>query len=211
MHHTAHFRGSQCERGLLDYFQGNSERHWPIAAHTLFERFALDEFHGVKALAVLLSVIGHPSNVWRMNVCSRARFAQKTRSRAGILRHASIDDFERDSRVQHGVASAVSYGHRSRTQLDGKTICTDLRLEVSVSQRSGCQSAVQRWSFDPFAVCQKTEANETAQTLAVRTTLRQVSSTSRACPRSSRRRIYSSGASAVVVHIQKSTHAISIW
>src|SRR5437764_11640091 len=34
MHYAARFRGSQCARGLLNYFQGECERHWPITAHT---------------------------------------------------------------------------------------------------------------------------------------------------------------------------------
>src|SRR5206468_6185803 len=211
MHHPAHFRGSQCERGLLDYFQSNSEGQWPITAHTVFQCFSLDQFHGIETFAVLLAVISDPSNVWMMNVCSRARFAQRPGSRAGILRHASIDDFERNSRVQHCVASAVSYGHRSRTQFDRKTIRTDLRFEVGISQWSGRQSAARRGSFGLFAVCEKTEANETAQALPGWTTLRQRSSTSPARPRCSRLRVYRSGTTAVVVHIQNSIHAISIW
>src|SRR5205814_3883415 len=46
--------------------------------------------------AVLLSVISHASDVGMMNVCSRARFAQKTRARPGILRHPAVDDLESD-------------------------------------------------------------------------------------------------------------------
>src|SRR5207249_10870717 len=138
MHHTAHFRGSQCERGLLDYFQSNSEGQWPITAHTGFQRFALDQFHGIETFAILFSVVSHLSNVWMMNVRSRARFAQKTRPRAGILRHTPVDDLKGNSRVQHCVASEVSYGHRSRTELDRNTIRTYLNFEVRVPQWSRC-------------------------------------------------------------------------
>ncbi len=42
-----------------------------------------------------------------MNVRGRARFAQKTRSRIGILRDAPIYDLESYSRVQDCIASAV--------------------------------------------------------------------------------------------------------
>src|SRR6266513_1143385 len=152
MYHTAHLRGSQCERGLLDYFQSNSEGHWPIAAHTAFQRFAFDQFHGIKTFAVLLAVISNPSNIRVMNIRSRAGFAQKAGSCAGILRHASIDDFEGNSRVQNCVASAVSYGHRSGTELDRKTVRADLRFEVGVFQRSWCQSAVRTCPFGVFAI-----------------------------------------------------------
>src|SRR5216110_3787387 len=76
--------------------------------------FAFDQFHGVETLAVLLSVIGHPGNVWMMNVRSCARFTQKTRPRAQILRHSALDDLESSFRVQDCIAGAISYGHCSR-------------------------------------------------------------------------------------------------
>jgi hypothetical protein len=106
-----------------------------------------------------------------MDVCSRACFAQKTRPRAGILRHAVVDYLERNSRVQHSIASAVSYRHRSRTELDRETIRTHLDFEVGVAQGPGRQSTPRRWSFRLFAVRQKTKANETTQALPVWTTL----------------------------------------
>src|SRR6478672_3734597 len=51
MHHAACFRGCQRARGLLNYLQRESERHWTITANTCFQRFALDQFHGVETLA----------------------------------------------------------------------------------------------------------------------------------------------------------------
>src|SRR5207248_10148310 len=97
---------------------------------------APNQFHGTETLPDLLSVISHASDVRMMNVCSRARFAQKTRTRPGILRHSAVDDLESDLRVQHCIASAISYGHRSGTELDRKTIRTHFHLEVCVSQWS---------------------------------------------------------------------------
>ena len=137
MHDTACFRGSQRTRGLLNYFQRKSKRHWSITANAGFQRFALNQFHGIETLAVLLSVISHASDVGMMNVCSRARFAQKTRTRPGILRDSAVDDLESDLRVQHCIASAISYGHRSGTELDRKTIRAHFHLEVCVSHWSG--------------------------------------------------------------------------
>src|SRR6266700_3598050 len=180
MHYAAYIRGSQCARGLLDYFQGKSERHWPITAHTGFQRFALDQFHGIETFAVLLAVISHPSNIWMMNVRSRARFAQKTRPRAWILRHTPIDHLKGNSRVQHRIASAVSYSHRSRTELDRKTIRTYFHFEVGVSQWSGRQSTPCRWSFRLLAIREKAKAHETTQALPVRTALSQRPATCRA-------------------------------
>src|SRR5438067_4601199 len=168
MHNTADFRDSQRARGLLNYFQSDGKRHWPITADTGLKRFSFDEFHGIETLAVLLSIKGHLSDIRMMNVRSRARFAQKPRSRAGILRYTPIDDLKSNSRVQHCIVSAVSYGHRSRTQLNRKTIRTYLHFEVGVSQWSGRQSTARRWSFSLFAVRQKAKANKTAQAFSVR-------------------------------------------
>jgi hypothetical protein len=72
-----------------------------------------------------------------MNVRSRARFAQKTRPRPGILRYAPVDDLEGNLRVQHSIARAISYGHSSRAEFDWKTIRAYFHLEVGVSQWSG--------------------------------------------------------------------------
>jgi hypothetical protein len=78
VHNTACFRGSQRARTLLNHFQRDGERHWPVTAHTGLQCFALDQFHGVETLAILLSVISHPGNIWMMNVRSGTCFAQKT-------------------------------------------------------------------------------------------------------------------------------------
>jgi hypothetical protein len=137
---------------LFNYLQGKSERHWSITANTGFERLALDQFHGIETLTVLLTIKSHPSDIGMMNVRSRTRFAQKTRPRAGILRHLPVDDLEGNSRVQHCIASAVSYCHRTRTKLDRETICTYLDFEMGVPQWSGRQSTAPRWSLSLFAV-----------------------------------------------------------
>src|SRR5207249_8421993 len=198
MHDTACFRGSQRTRGLLNYFQRKSRRHWSITANAGFQRFALNQFHGIETLAVLLSVISHPSDVGMMNVCSRARFAQKTRTRPGILRHPAVDDLESNLRVQHCIASAVSYGHRSRAELDRETIRTYLHFEVGVSQLSRRQSTARRWSFSLFAVRQKAKANEATQAPPIRTALSQRAPTCSARPRGLRLRC--SETDAFVVH-----------
>src|SRR5213079_1383443 len=200
MHHTAHFCDSQCARGLLNYLQGEGERHWPITAYARFERFSLDQFHDIETLALLLSIVSHPGNIWMMNVRSRARFAQKTRPRAGILRHPTVDDLEGNSRVQNCIASPVSYGHSSRTELDRKTIRTYLHFEVAVSQWSGCQPTSRHWSFGVFAVREEAKGNETTQALPIWTALCQRSSTCRAGPRCFRLRFHNSQTHAVPVH-----------
>ena len=119
-----------------------------------------------------------------MNVRCRPRFAQKTRPRAGILRDTPVDDLERNGRVQDRIASAVSYGHCSGTELDRKTILTYFHFEVGVSQWSGRQPTARRWFFRLFTVREKAKANEATQALPLWTALSQRSSTCPACPRS---------------------------
>src|SRR6058998_1838302 len=198
MHYTADFGDRQRTRGLLNYFQGDGKRHWSITPYTGFERFALEKFHGVETLAVLLTIISHLSNIWMMNVRSRARLAQKTRPRARILRHLPVDHLESDKRIQDCIASAVSYGHSSRTELDRETIRTYLHFEVGVSQLSRRQSTARRWSFSLFAVRQKAKANEATQALPIRTALTQRAPTCSARPRGLRLRC--SETDAFVVH-----------
>src|SRR5262249_19367319 len=94
MHDTACFSSNQRPCRLLNYFQRKREWHWPVAADTGFERFALDQFHGIKTLAVSLPIVSDASDVWMTNVRRCARFTQKTRPRVGNLCYAAVDDFE---------------------------------------------------------------------------------------------------------------------
>src|SRR5438067_10137613 len=171
MHNAACFRSGESTCRLLDYIQSDGERHWSVAAHTCFKRFAFDQFHRVKTLAILFAVICHASHIWVTNVRRRTRFAQKTGPRARILRDLAIDDLEGNNRVQNCIARAISYGHRSRTELNRKTMCSRLYFEVRVSQWSGCQSAARSWPFRLISVPREGKTNEAPQTFAVRTTL----------------------------------------
>src|SRR5207245_2936524 len=98
------------------------------------------------------------------------------------------------------IASAVSYVHRSRTELDRETIRTYLHFEIRESQLSRRQSTARRWSFSLFAVRKQPNANETTQAHPVRTALSQRASTCRAGPRSFRFRFHNSDTQAVPVH-----------
>src|SRR5437763_11267687 len=171
MHNTAGFCSHKSACSLFNYIQCDGELHRAIPAHALFQRVPFDQVHRVETLAILFAVIDHPSNIWVTNSRSRARFAQKTRSRARVLRDLAIDDLESNKRVQNCIARAISYGHRSRTELNRKTVCSRLYFEVRVSQWSGCQSAARRWPFRLISVTRERKANEAPQTYAVRTTL----------------------------------------
>src|SRR5207244_13169869 len=134
--YTSDFCDSQRACCLLNYLQSDCKRHWSITPHTRFQRFALDEFHGIETLPLLFAIKSHPGDVGVMNVRSRARFAQKTRPRAGIVCHAPVDDLKSNSRVQHSIASAVSYRHRSRPEFDREAIGSYLHFEVGIPQWS---------------------------------------------------------------------------
>ena len=114
--------------GFLDHMLAS------LATHARFERFAFNQFHRVKTLTVLFSVICHPGHIWMTNVCRRTRFAQKTGPRARILRDFAIDNLESNKRVQNCVARAISYRHRSSTKLHRETVCSRLHFEVGVPQ-----------------------------------------------------------------------------
>src|SRR6266480_7869948 len=163
MHNTACSRSGESTCRLLDYIQSDGKRHRAIAAHTRFKRYAFDQFHRVKALAILFAVICHASHIWVTNVRRRTRFAQKTGPRARILGDLAIDNLESNKRVQNCIARAISYGHRSRTELNRKTVCSRLYFEVGESQWSGCQSAARRWPFRLLSVAREGKANEAPQ------------------------------------------------
>src|SRR5207245_3267023 len=86
MHHTAGFSCGESACRLLDYVQRDGEGHRPVATHTSFQRFALDQFHRVETLTILLPIISHPRDVGMMNIRSRTCFAKKTGTSARILR-----------------------------------------------------------------------------------------------------------------------------
>jgi hypothetical protein len=66
--------------------------------HALFERFAFDKFHRIKALHVLLAIMNHSRDIRMMNLRSRARFTEKSCPRGPIFRQLWTDNFERDNR-----------------------------------------------------------------------------------------------------------------
>ena len=132
---------AKARAGLLHHFQCQRERHWPIAADPRFERFAFDQLHDIETLAVLFAVMTDTRDIGVTNLGGRARFAQETRAGSGILRRASVDYFKGDDGIQHSVARAISYRHRSGAELNRKAVRADFHFKVIVLQRSGCQSS----------------------------------------------------------------------
>ena len=125
---------------LVRYFQGQRERHWPFTPHSRFERFALDQFHDVETLTILFAVMTDTRDIRMTNLRSRARFAEETRSDSRHLRDFSVYDFKSDDGIQNRIARAISYRHRSGTELDRKTVRSDFNFEVIVLQWSRRQS-----------------------------------------------------------------------
>jgi hypothetical protein len=140
MYNPALFRGRERTRRLLDYFERDCERHWTFASDLGLERFALDQFHNVKTFTVLFTVMTDPRDVWMMNVRSGPGFTQKARPYAGSLRDSPIDHFQRDRRIQNGIARAIRYCHGTGPELNWKSVGSDFHFKVIVSQPAGCES-----------------------------------------------------------------------
>src|SRR6185503_14725112 len=102
------FRGGQRARRLFDYFERERKRQWSIAANARFERFAFDQLHDIKTLAILFAVVSDTRNIRVSDLCGRARFAQKTRSDSGHFRDPSVYDFESDDGIQNRVTRTIS-------------------------------------------------------------------------------------------------------
>ena len=141
MHDTTRFRRSQCPRGLLNHFECQRERHWPIAADPRFERFAFDQLHDIETLTVLFTVVSDTRDIGVTDLRGHPRFAQEARACPGILRDSSVDYFKRDGGIQHCVARAISYRHCASAELNRKAVRADFHFKVIVLQRSGCQSS----------------------------------------------------------------------
>jgi hypothetical protein len=71
-------------------------------------------------------------DVWVPDLRGRSRFAQKTRSRARILRDLSVDDFKSYDGIQYGVACAISYCHGSGAELGRESVGAHFNFEVIV-------------------------------------------------------------------------------
>src|SRR6266446_8873942 len=140
VHDAARFGGSQRTRRLLDNFQRECKRQWTFAPHFGLECFALDQFHDVKTFAVLFSVMTDPRDVWMMNLRSGAGFTQKARPDTGSLRDFPINHFQRDCRIQNGIARAIRYCHGTGPELNCKSVGTDFHFKVIVSQPAGRES-----------------------------------------------------------------------
>jgi hypothetical protein len=76
-----------------------------------------------------------------MNVRSGAGFTQKARPYAGSLRYFPINHFQRDCRIQNGIARAIRYCHGTGPEFDWKPVGTDFHFKVIVSQPARCESA----------------------------------------------------------------------
>ena len=136
MNHAACFRGGQCARRLFDYFERQREGYGAIAANPRFERFAFDQLHDIETLTVLLAVMTDARDVRMMDLRSRTRFAQETRSDSGHLRDFLVYDFESDDRIQNRVVRTISDRDYSCAELDRKAVGANLYLKVIVLQWS---------------------------------------------------------------------------
>src|SRR5439155_24458127 len=115
--------------------------HRALTPDLRLKRFALDQFHNVKTFTVLFAVVADTRDIRMTNLSGRARFAQETRSRSGILCDCSVDYFKRDDGIQHCVARAISYRHCAGAELGGKAIRADFHFKVIVLQWSRHQSS----------------------------------------------------------------------
>src|SRR5438132_7288936 len=140
MHNAACFGGGERTCTLLNHFKRETERHRALTPNIGLKRFALDQFHDIETLTILLAVMTDTRDIRMVNLRSGARFSEETRAHAGISRRRPVDHFERDLGVQYRIASAERYCHRSCSELDRKTIRANFYFEVLLRSRSSRQS-----------------------------------------------------------------------
>src|SRR4029077_20863595 len=115
----------------------------------------------IEAFAALFTVMTDPRDVWMMNARSGAGFAQETRPYAGILRDFPINHFQRDRRIENGIARAIRYCHGTGPELNWKAVRADLHFEMIVFQWSR-RYPPRRFGLSWFlAAAQKAQISET--------------------------------------------------
>jgi hypothetical protein len=120
MHQAVLFRRLQRRAHL----QGDVDRCENIegsqTANAFFERFTLNQFHGIKELAGFLAnaELVHGRHVRMSQRACCARFAHEALPRFRAVGAAfGIDDFERDRAIQRFISRAISDSHRAMTEL----------------------------------------------------------------------------------------------
>src|SRR5215470_9774730 len=103
---------------------------WSAPSQACFQRFALDQLHRVKALAIILPrpVIKNGGDVRVPKPRGGACFAQKAFPGFGVGRNASVDDLEGYFIPQDSVKGLKGDAHRAPTQLDRPSIGVDSDL-----------------------------------------------------------------------------------
>src|SRR5215475_12968664 len=99
MNQAAFFGGTQCSSDLLCDTNCRARIEWPGATNAFLERFALDQFHRVKALPCLLtnSELENGSDVLVSKSGRGASLAQETFSGfATFGANAELNDLQRD-------------------------------------------------------------------------------------------------------------------
>jgi len=128
--------------GLLNHFECQRERHWPIAADPRFERFAFDQLHDVETLTVLFTIVSDTRDIGVTDLRRHPRFRARSASvPPGFCATLRSITLKRDGGIQHCVSRAISYRHCASAELDRKAVCADFHFKVIVLQRSGCQSS----------------------------------------------------------------------
>src|SRR6186997_2050175 len=136
MDNTTLLSSSKAARGLFYHFKSKTQRKRPVPSHSFFECFAMNKLHGVKAFAILLTVMNDSRHIRMLNLRGRPGLAQKSRTSSGIFRQLSADNLEGDCRIKNGVSRAIRHRHCSGTEYDRISIGIYFHLKVCVTQRT---------------------------------------------------------------------------
>jgi hypothetical protein len=88
------------------------------------------------SIPVLFAVISYAGDIRVVKARRCPGFAQEPRPGNRICRYRSIDDFECDGAIQHGIAGTKGYRHRPRAQLNWKAVLTNFDFKMSVAKGS---------------------------------------------------------------------------
>jgi hypothetical protein len=132
MDNSACLSGSERLSRLGYDLESEVDRQRAFSQNSRLKRFAFDQFHGIKAVAILFTIMKYTGDVGMAKLGGSACLTDKTGSRLWMIRDTYVDNFQRDRRVKHSVPTSVGCAHRTMAQLDGLTQIRDGNFKMPI-------------------------------------------------------------------------------
>ena len=131
MHQLVRLRRHERPSDLGHDLQRRRRRQRTIAAHTRFERLALDQFHRIETLARSgFAEVEDAGHIRMSQLRGDAGLTPKTLPRFGLIGITSADDLERDGRSEIHIERMIGDSHRAAAELIERAVLAQADLVV---------------------------------------------------------------------------------